>query len=123
MQSYYDMFIGRVAAGRHIPEARVREIAQGRVYTGEAALALGLVDGIGGLGDAVHEAALEAGLAPDEEWTVLIPKRRLTLIELASRLTSAETTLPGAWQDMLRRAQAWDERPLAHMPFELEVTP
>ncbi len=41
-------FIARVAQGRGSPEARVREIAKGRVWTGEQARSLGLVDQLGG---------------------------------------------------------------------------
>lgn len=41
-------FVEMVAKGRNLPEARVRELADGRIYTGRQALALGLVDAIGG---------------------------------------------------------------------------
>jgi protease-4 len=44
----YDQFVGMVAAGRHMDAARVRELADGRAYTGRQALQLGLVDAIGG---------------------------------------------------------------------------
>ena len=44
----FDQFVGRVAASRHLDPARVRELADGRAYTGRQALALGLVDQIGG---------------------------------------------------------------------------
>jgi protease IV len=44
----YDQFVTMVATGRHMDPARVRELADGRPYTGRQALALGLVDGIGG---------------------------------------------------------------------------
>ena len=41
-------FVAIVAAGRRMPEERVRELADGRVFTGRQALAAGLVDAIGG---------------------------------------------------------------------------
>lgn len=41
-------FIGMVAEGRRMPEERVRELADGRIFTGREALSLGLVDAIGG---------------------------------------------------------------------------
>lgn len=44
----HDQFVAMVAAGRNMPAARVRELADGRAYTGRQALALGLVDAIGG---------------------------------------------------------------------------
>ena len=43
----YNGFITRVAEGRHIPAARVQEIAKGRVWTGVQAKQLGLVDDLG----------------------------------------------------------------------------
>ena len=61
----YDAFVKGVAEGRGLPEARVREIAQGRVYFGDRARELGLIDGIGTLGDAERVAAAKAGIAGD----------------------------------------------------------
>ena len=58
----YDGFIARVADGRKLPPARVREIAKGRVWTGEQAKALGLVDELGGLYEAVDKAKVLAGV-------------------------------------------------------------
>ncbi len=44
----YDDFTGKVAQGRNLSPERVKEIAKGRIWTGEDALALGLVDALGG---------------------------------------------------------------------------
>ncbi|PTM11105.1 MAG: signal peptide peptidase SppA [Bacteroidetes bacterium] len=63
----YDQFIDVVADGRQMEESRVREIAEGRVYSGRRALELGLVDLLGGLDLAVEIAAQKAGL---EEYRV-----------------------------------------------------
>ncbi len=65
LQYLYGEFVRGVAAGRHLSEARVREIGQGRVYFGERAMELGLVDGIGTLADAERVAAARAGIAAD----------------------------------------------------------
>lgn len=48
----YDQFVTMVAEGRHMDTARVRELADGRAYTGRQALSLGLVDAIGGEAEA-----------------------------------------------------------------------
>lgn len=72
----YRRFVGHVAAGRELPTERVLEIAQGRVWTGEDALALGLVDELGGLDAAVAAARAEAGLDDDEGTIELHPKPR-----------------------------------------------
>lgn len=53
----YETFTGRVAIGRKMPLARVKEIAEGRVWTGEQAKELGLVDKLGNLDAAIKAAA------------------------------------------------------------------
>ena len=53
----YDSFVQIVAESRHLPVEKVRELADGRVYTGRQALALGLVDALGYEEDAVAKAA------------------------------------------------------------------
>ncbi|PID90015.1 MAG: signal peptide peptidase SppA [Bacteroidetes bacterium] len=58
----YDVFLRRVASGRDMTVGRVDEIAQGRVWTGEDAKPLGLVDELGGLRDAIAAAAEAAEL-------------------------------------------------------------
>lgn len=61
----YDQFIRRVATGRHLPEAKVRAIAEGRVWSAVSAQKLGLVDELGNLQDAVNWAAKKAGIQKD----------------------------------------------------------
>ena len=53
----YEHFVRIVAEGRELDPATVRELADGRVYTGRQALELGLVDQLGNLADAVQMAA------------------------------------------------------------------
>jgi protease-4 len=65
MDRIYAGFIQRVADGRGLPPARVREIAEGRVWTGAQAKTLGLVDRLGGFYDAVDYAKSLANLRGD----------------------------------------------------------
>jgi len=53
----YDDFVKRVADGRSIDEEEVKEVAQGRVWTGKRAMGINLVDKIGGLSAAMKRAA------------------------------------------------------------------
>ncbi|MBD2409785.1 signal peptide peptidase SppA [Nostoc calcicola FACHB-389] len=62
----YNMFLNKVSQGRKLPEQKVAEIAQGRVWSGVAAKEIGLVDEIGGLNSAIAYAAKEAKL--EEDW-------------------------------------------------------
>jgi protease-4 len=58
----YGRFVRLVAESRKIPEAQVRGFADGRIYTAEQARALGLVDRIGYLDEAIAAARTAAGL-------------------------------------------------------------
>lgn len=58
----YDRFVGIVASGRRMPPARVRRLADGRIYTGQQALKLGLVDSLGHFPDAVEVVKRRTGL-------------------------------------------------------------
>lgn len=61
----YQRFVDLVAHGRGLTPARVDQIAQGRVWTGAEATKLKLIDGIGGLDEAV-KAARELAKVPQE---------------------------------------------------------
>ena len=64
MQNYinrgYDLFVKRCADGRGLSNDSIRSIAEGRVWTGEDAIKIGLVDVLGGLNDAIQIAAQKA---------------------------------------------------------------
>ncbi len=61
----YALFTKRVAEGRDLPVDSVRAIAEGRVWTGNSALRLGLVDEIGDMRDATAKLAAEVRLPAD----------------------------------------------------------
>ena len=80
----YDKFVNVIVEGRGLPEERVREIADGRVYSGEQAKQLGLVDSFGGLDEAAGIARKLAGV---EEATVVRYVQRPSFFEtLLARL-------------------------------------
>ena len=56
----YDTFITRCAEGRHTTKEAIEKIAEGRVWTGEAAKELGLVDELGGIDKALDIAVAKA---------------------------------------------------------------
>jgi protease-4 len=61
----YALFLQRVAEGRKLPLDSLRAIAEGRVWSGEDAKPIGLVDEIGGLSAAIGAAAKAAKLGGD----------------------------------------------------------
>lgn len=100
VDSIYDRFITKVATARKLPKNQVQEIAQGRVWSGTAAKQLGLVDEIGGLEDAVREAAKQAKLGDD--WKVEeYPKRRTLEERILERLSGVHVLKPAAKLDPL----------------------
>ncbi|MBN2297628.1 MAG: signal peptide peptidase SppA [Deltaproteobacteria bacterium] len=58
----HDQFIDAVSAGRSLPRRDVVEYADGRVFTGRQAQAMGLIDKLGGLDDAMEDAQEKAGI-------------------------------------------------------------
>ena len=87
MQLVYDQFIERTAAARHMTPEKVDEIAQGRVWTGEQAKQLGLVDELGGLYKAIDLAKQRARIdAGEEVQLVVYPPRRSFYQVLADEL-------------------------------------
>lgn len=83
----YDQFLAKVAESRKLNRTKVAEIAQGRVWSGQRAKELGLVDELGGLEAAIREAAKRAKLGDD--WrTEEYPKVRTLEERLFERLTT-----------------------------------
>ncbi len=83
IDSTHNQFIKAVASGRKLPEAEVRRIADGRVLSGEQALALKLVDRLGTFQDAIAEAGKLSGIKGDPE-VILPPKKKINYLDLLS---------------------------------------
>ncbi|MCF6171011.1 MAG: signal peptide peptidase SppA [Bacteroidales bacterium] len=82
----YTNFIKLVATTRKLDEAYVDSIARGRVWTGTDGLDLGLVDELGGLGNAIAYAAEKAGLDNDYRLSEY-PKQKEFIEQLVEELT------------------------------------
>lgn len=83
IDSTHNQFVKAVATGRKLPEDDVRKIADGRVLSGEQALALKLVDRLGTLQDALEEAGRVSGINGDPE-VVHPPKKKVNYLDLLS---------------------------------------
>lgn len=114
----YEVFLGRVAEGRGLDKEAVREIAEGRVWTGEQAHEVGLVDAVGGLRRAVELARAELGLGEDVDVELRLyppPKPLAEQIAEALQLRVAQVaaaSVPwgaGTWRAARGRAAAWLE--------------
>jgi protease-4 len=85
----YDRFINVVAEGRHMDKQRVRELANGQIYTGLQAKELGLVDEIGDIQKAIDMAAELAGIkSPQVEF---YEKPSMDFLSILTNLNSGDT--------------------------------
>ncbi len=80
LDDVHDQFIRAVSEGRGIPYKRVREIADGRVFTGRQAKAVGLVDALGNMQDAIMEAARLGGIKGEPN--VVSKKEKSSIFDL-----------------------------------------
>ena len=77
MKTIYEDFVRKAAMGRDKSFDEIDEIAQGRVWTGKQAKALGLVDELGGLDTALSIAKEQAGFAIDDKVNLIVlPKQK-----------------------------------------------
>lgn len=80
LDDVHEQFINAVAEGRKMVPDDVRKIADGRVFTGKQAKALGLVDELGNLEDAIKSASKLAGIKGEPE--VVTKKKRFSFVDL-----------------------------------------
>lgn len=104
MQGYYESFKAGVSKGRNLSLAEVEKIAQGRVWSGEKALQLGLVDELGGMDVAVRWAKKLANV-PEEEKVKLvrITTSKTMISEFWNALESILVLRPRLAQETLKR--------------------
>lgn len=125
----YRLFVERVAEGRQLEIAEVEAIAQGRVWTGEQAFERGLIDGVGGLTEAVERAKQAIGLAVEADVALVPYPEPGSLTDQISETLSRvavdaipKTSLPG----IAGRVQDWLETapvgaPALVPPFVLDI--
>jgi protease-4 len=134
LKAFYDDFVAKVAESRHKTPEEIDRIGQGRVWTGQQAKAIGLVDALGGLDRAVaiaKERAKIAGSSDVELVTYPAPKSFYELLsdQISGNSDSAvigkwlKANLSSAQFDVLRAARgpaALFRRgePLALMPVQ-----
>jgi protease-4 len=100
----YDQFVAMVAAGRHMDPERVRQLADGRAYSGRQALPLGLIDELGG------EREARAWLAANRSVPTSLGVEDVTTAGLAGRTlaSSLATVLGEFWKILLSQSVTLD---------------
>ena len=109
MQAFYDQFVEKVAEARNTTPEKIDQVAQGRVWTGQQAKQVGLVDQLGGLQDAINVAKQRARIAPEDEVEVVSYPPRRSIYELLSDLSDP----PAAGESLFSLLGARDRKVLA----------
>lgn len=94
LDDVYNQFVDAVARGRKLDRATVEAFADGRIVSGKQAQQLKMIDALGGLDEAIEDAARLAGLPPKPR--LILPRKRFSLSELLK--DQLGLPLPGASQ-------------------------
>lgn len=100
MRVAYDHFIRDVAAGRHMEEAKVRDLATGLTFPGTQAKELGLIDSIGNYRDAVTRAGRMGGIKGEVR---LIPLRARGLFSVFSEFMTSFKDIANSLKTLIKR--------------------
>jgi len=107
INNMFNQFVTAVATSRHMDEAIVRKLADGRVFTGQEARTNGLVDELGTLQDAIAAAAKMSGIS-GEPRLVTPPKKKLSVLDfLLGDYRSAVSLHPDRSESQIRFAYLW----------------
>jgi len=106
VKQFYDLFIGRVAEGRHMTANEVDAVARGRVWTGRQAKERKLIDRLGGMREAFEEAKALAHL-PEDVTMIELPEEDDSLLgfllkQIGFSAGGAGFILPPALYDVAR---------------------
>ena len=94
----YDRFTGIVAEGRGMSASEVEAVARGRVWSGEDAVRLGLVDTSGDLITAIEEAVRLAGFKPEDGYEIRMRIHEATPFDLIMNTMTAVQSRDALWQ-------------------------
>jgi protease IV len=108
----YVDFTGKVAEGRKLPKDKVLEIAKGRIWSGQDAKNLGLVDELGGYDTALRLAKKAAGIPDGEDVKIVVYPRPKTLLESLLQRQAADNSDKEAMGQTLAKILE-DVRPVA----------
>jgi protease-4 len=119
LDAHYEHFLARMAEGRQKPRDEIHVVAQGRVWTGQQALANGLVDQEGGLVAALDGVRSRLGLPADAPLSIVSGPKERRRFPLRLEWRIPETFATEGWLLPLRLAEWFrNDRVLALLPFD-----
>jgi protease-4 len=89
----YDQFTTKVAQGRQLTKEEVNNIGRGRVWTGQQAIEIGLIDELGGLSTALKIAKERAGIPEEQSVRLVVWPKKTSLFESFFAMSMAKTKL------------------------------
>jgi protease-4 len=121
MNAIYDSFTKKAAEGRKKTQSDIDAVGKGRVWSGDQAIKIGLVDKMGGLQDAIWEARKLAKISDKEETGIAIyPARKSGWSNILSGGADSQISLPQDITRMLKLAKLTErENLLLFMPYEI----
>ncbi|ASU33787.1 signal peptide peptidase SppA [Mucilaginibacter xinganensis] len=123
----YDYFTKAVATGRNKTQAYINSIGQGRVWTGEQAVKIGLVDRLGNINDAIASAAKKANLTKYN--LVAYPEQKSFLnkfglgmsAEIKAHFVKSELGENFKYYEQIKGVTQLMRTPQARMPYDVEI--
>ncbi|MDJ1473437.1 signal peptide peptidase SppA [Cytophagaceae bacterium DM2B3-1] len=127
-ESVYEDFTSKAAKGRKMNVEDLRKIASGRVWTGEQAKQNGLVDALGGMEDAVAEAAKLAKLKEGDYRLRYLPEQKPLIEELfgsssetmETKIIQKHTGALAPYIKDIQKLKSW-QGTQTRLPFEIEI--
>ncbi|GAB4296791.1 MAG: hypothetical protein Kow0090_11960 [Myxococcota bacterium] len=126
VDAFYAQFISQVSSERNLPKERVAALAQGRVWSGKAAVENKLADKLGGFIDALDKARELAGLTEDEQLELeFYPKRGF---KIGSVISGVQNLLDSGKESKFKlifpdveEIRKFDNKPLYLAPEKIEI--
>ncbi len=133
VQQFYGMFLQRVAEGRDMTRKEVDAVGRGRVWTGRQAIDHNLVDGLGGLRQALAKARVMGGV-PDDAPILELPEVKQTLLGrilgvkgISEEMSQTQKMLPQQMMDAVRAVAPYalyeSDQPLARIEVLPQLLP
>ena len=127
MNHGYDEFTKAVADGRHKTQAYINSIGQGRVWTGEQAIKIGLVDRLGNIDDAIACAAKKADLKSYK--LVTYPEQKSLLdkvgsnfnVQMKTRAIKSELGENYIYYEEIQSMTKMMRTPQARLPYDILI--
>ena len=113
ISAFYKEFVHKAATGRKRTDQEIEKVARGRIWSGEQAKSIGLIDEVGGLREAIAIAKKRAGITAAEAVSIDVYPRKKTLLQALSSQDETDlfaAKLPGPLAPLVKTAAEFEIR-------------